>query len=125
MTTVRETIGHDWEASTESGRLALATIAQYEGQASGMIGDKTSAAALSAGLLTLTELEIQTSYWASILSESAETGFRGTGGAREAKAFALDAWFKTLKDLESADSDTTIDSNAFRILCASLVSAAS
>lgn len=121
LTTVRETVEHDWDLTTEGGRLALATIAQYESQLS---GNASQGRALSAGLLVLSDLEARNAYWASVLGHSEPSVARGSTAYDEDRRLALETWSRTVKELERADSETKIDSNAFHILRASLVSQA-
>ncbi|ORY78396.1 hypothetical protein BCR35DRAFT_304996 [Leucosporidium creatinivorum] len=123
LTAVAEAISRDWDLSTEGGRLALATLRQYE----------TSSKSLSAGLVVLCDLEAQRAYWASSLThaDACSDGWKtplasevaklqGGEAAQAATSRALEAWSQTLLALQKLDSEGAADPYSLDILLASL-----
>lgn len=125
LITVSEAISQEWDTSTEGGRSALATLRQYDASSNG----------LSAGLVTLCDLEAQRAYWASALTHASAssdgwktllasdaTKLQGGDAAHGATSRALDVWSQTLLSLQKMDSERSADPYSLDILLASLAS---
>ncbi|KAM0792098.1 hypothetical protein ACM66B_004802 [Microbotryomycetes sp. NB124-2] len=113
----------DWDMTTEAGRIALATLTQYE----------TSQKGLSSGLIVWCDLEAQRAYWTSVISNSPAstdkwqsvnhtTAMQVKAGeqALTSRECALGVWQHTLLELEKADSETPFDPYSFDVLLSSL-----
>ncbi|KAK4048808.1 phosphatidylinositol-4- kinase [Microbotryomycetes sp. JL201] len=113
----------EWDTTTESGRIALATLAQYE----------TSQKGLSSGLIVWCDLEAQRAYWTTVVSSdhpatnkwqfvnhTQAMQIKAGDGALTSRECALGVWQHTLLELEKADSETPFDPYSFDVLLSSL-----
>ena len=125
LRTVQGALEQSWDLNTEGGRLASATLQQYE----------TTGSPISAGLLVLCDLDAQRAYWTSVLThaEAGSPGWksllatdaaavRGGSSAHQATGQALSVWSQTIASLQQHDSEGEVDSRAFELLVSSLVS---
>jgi phosphatidylinositol 4-kinase len=125
VATITEALSQDWDVGTEGGRLAIATLQQYESSSKG----------LSAGLVVYGALECRQSYWTGALTSRNEAGpgwrallsgkalsVHGGEHAQTSMAGAFKTWSQTLLLLQKTDDQVPTDAYSFDILLSSLVS---
>ncbi|KDE03986.1 hypothetical protein MVLG_05555 [Microbotryum lychnidis-dioicae p1A1 Lamole] len=117
-------IAYEWDPSTEGGRVALATLKQYDSSMRG----------LSPGLIALVQIEFELAYWTSAIVPAVKSGggwralLEGdpasiTAGGQAAYASATRAhgtFENTYTMLERMDGEYPPDPYAFDVLLSSL-----